>query len=126
MLQKILMVEDETDIQTIARVALEMVGKFDVEICSGGEEALQKAPTFAPDLIVLDVMMPVMDGPMTMARLRELDGFSQTPIVFMTAKAQPEEAAGYRALGAAAVIMKPFDPMTLADELRTIYGQATA
>ena len=126
MLQKILMVEDETDIQTIARVALELVGGFDVEICSGGEEALAKAPAFAPDLIVLDVMMPVMDGPMTLAHLRELEGFRDTPVVFMTAKAQPDEAAGYRALGAAAVIQKPFDPMTLADELRTVYAQATA
>lgn len=126
MLQRILMVEDETDIQTIARVALEAVGGFDVEICSGGAEALVKAPAFAPDLIVLDVMMPVMDGPMTLARLRELDGFAATPIVFMTAKAQPEEAAGYRALGAAGVISKPFDPMALADELRTIYDRATA
>jgi CheY-like chemotaxis protein len=121
MLQKILMVEDETDIQHIARVALEMVGGLQVEMCNGGAEALAKASAFAPDLIVLDVMMPVMDGPMTLARLREIDGLEQTPVVFMTAKAQPEEVAGYRALGAAAVISKPFDPMTLATELRAVY-----
>lgn len=124
MLNKILMVEDESDIQHIARVALEMVGGLQVEMCNGGEEALAKADAFGPDLIVLDVMMPVMDGPTTLLRLRELAGLEHTPVVFMTAKAQPEEAASYRALGAAAVISKPFDPMSLADELRTIYQSA--
>lgn len=126
MLHKILMVEDETDIQQIARVALEMVGGFTVEMCSGGEEALAKAAVFAPDLVVLDVMMPVMDGPMTFASLRKINGLQQTPIVFMTAKAQPDEVASYRALGAAAVISKPFDPMTLAKDLCAIYEKTCA
>jgi CheY-like chemotaxis protein len=123
MLHKILMVEDETDIQHIARVALEVVGGFEVEMCSGGVEALEKAALFAPDMIVLDVMMPVMDGPMTLAHLREIDGLQQTPIVFMTAKAQPDEVESYRALGAS-VISKPFDPMTLATDLRAIYERS--
>jgi len=120
-LQKVLYVEDEPDIQAVARVALEMIGGFTLTICSSGAQALQEAPAFAPDLILLDVMMPGMDGPTTLANLRQIDSLTNTPIVFMTAKVQANEVASYKALGAVDVIAKPFDPMTLAAQVRSIW-----
>jgi CheY-like chemotaxis protein len=78
-------------------------------------------PEFGPDLILLDVMMPVLDGPTTFQALREIPALSATPVVFMTAKVQTEEVAFYRELGAVDVIPKPFDPMTLADQIREIW-----
>ena len=120
-LTRVLYVEDEPDIQTVARLALEALGGFTVEICSSGDEALQKAPAFQPQLILLDVMMPGMDGPTTLGKLRELPQFAATPVVFMTAKVQPGEVAGYKELGAVDVIPKPFDPMTLAGKVQEIW-----
>ncbi len=120
-LPRILYVEDEPDIQTVARMALEMVGGFEVRICSSGEEALQEAEDFVPDMILLDVMMPGMDGPSTLEALRKKPAFADTPVAFMTAKVQPAEVAHYKSLGAREVIAKPFDPMTLADQVRAIW-----
>ncbi len=119
LLQKILYVEDEPDIQAVARIALEAVGGFQLLVCSSGQEALTAAPAFAPDLILLDVMMPGLDGPSTLVALRALPEFRATPIVFMTAKVQASEVARYRQIGALDVIAKPFDPMTLS---ATVYG----
>lgn len=123
-LSRILFVEDEPDIQVIARLALEAVGGFSVEICSSGEEALQKAVGLAPDLILLDVMMPGMDGPATLAALRRLPQFISTPVIFMTAKVQPSEVSQYKALGALDVVAKPFDPMTLSATIKNIWLRA--
>lgn len=122
MLTRILMVEDDPDIQAVARLALEALGGFTVEMCGGGQEALQKAPVFAPDLILLDVMMPDMDGPTTLARLHELPAFRSTPVVFMTARVQQDEVERYKSMGAIDVIPKPFDPMSLADTVKTIWA----
>jgi two-component system, OmpR family, response regulator len=120
-LQRILYVEDEVDIQAVAKLALEMVGGFTVKICSSGEEAMKEAVAFAPDMILLDVMMPGMDGPGTLAALRTLPSLATVPVAFMTAKVQPQEVAHYKSLGARDVIAKPFDPMTLADKVRAIW-----
>lgn len=120
-LTRILYVEDEPDIQTVARLALETLGGFTVEVCSSGSEALAKAPTFRPQLVLLDVMMPAMDGPSTLDKLRELPQFSVTPVIFMTAKVQPGEVADYKAMGAVDVIPKPFDPMTLSGQVQAIW-----
>jgi len=120
-LTRILYVEDEPDIQTVARLALETLGGFTVEICSSGSEALDRAPGFQPQFILLDVMMPGMDGPTTLGKLRELPQFASTPVIFMTAKVQPSEVAGYRAIGAVDVIPKPFDPMTLSVQVQAIW-----
>lgn len=120
-LVRILYVEDEPDIQTVARLALEALGGFVVEICSSGNEALQRAPGFQPQLILLDVMMPGMDGPSTLKMLRALPQFSRTPVIFMTAKVQPDEVAGYKEVGAVDVIPKPFDPMTLSSQVQAIW-----
>ncbi len=120
-LQRILYVEDEPDIQAVARLALEMVGGFTVKVCSSGEAALVEAVAFAPDLILLDVMMPGMDGPTTLAALRRQPALAATPVAFMTAKVQPHEIAQFKALGALDVIAKPFDPMTLAAQVRALW-----
>ncbi len=94
-LHRILYVEDEPDIQAVAKLALEMVGGFTVKVCSSGEEALREAAAFAPDMILLDVMMPGMDGPSTLKALRELPSLAELPVAFMTAKVQPAEVAHY-------------------------------
>ncbi len=120
-LKKILYVEDEPDIQEIARLALELAGGFEVEVCGSGEEALRVAPVFAPDLVLLDVMMPHMDGPTTFQELRKDSRLANTPIIFMTAKVQAHEIAQYMELGALDVISKPIDPMALPDTVRSIW-----
>jgi two-component system, OmpR family, response regulator len=122
-LQRLIYVEDEPDIQAVARLALEAVGGFTVEVCSSGEEALRRAPVFRPDLILLDVMMPGMDGPGTLQALRALPELATTPAVFMTAKVQPAEVAHFKSLGALDVIAKPFDPMKLSDIVREIWNR---
>lgn len=121
-LRRILLVEDDPDIRIVARLALADLAGFELEVCSSGPEALEKAPGFAPDLIILDVMMPVLDGPSTLKELRLESSLAETPVIFMTAKAQPEEVAEYRRLGALEVIVKPFDPMALGDEVRRIWS----
>lgn len=121
-LQKILYVEDEPDIQAVARLALEAVGGYTIDIASSGEEALGKAASFQPDLILLDVMMPRMDGPTTLQALRGMPELAETPVIFMTAKVQPHEVAQYKALGAIGVIAKPFDPMKLAAEVGALWS----
>lgn len=121
-LERITYVEDEPDIRTIAEIALTTVGGFNVDTCSCGKEALDRAPGFGPDLVLLDVMMPEMDGPEVFRQLRKSPDTSETPVVFMTAKVQPAEVAEYLSLGAIGVISKPFDPITLADELRAIWN----
>jgi CheY-like chemotaxis protein len=120
-LERILYVEDDDDIRTLAGFALKAVGGFTVEPCASGREALDKAPGFAPQLFLLDVMMPGMDGPTTLARLRALPGLEAVPAIFMTAKVQPQEVQRYKALGSLDVISKPFDPMTLSSGVRAIW-----
>lgn len=120
-LTRILYVEDEPDIQAVARIALETVGGFTLTICGSGKEALANAAAFAPDLLLLDVMMPGMDGVTTLQELRKQSAMSATPVMFMTAKVQPQEIAQLMSLGALDVIPKPFDPMTLADQIRRLW-----
>jgi len=120
-LSRILYVEDEPDIRAVAKLALEMVGGFTVKICESGEQALREAATFAPDMILLDVMMPGLDGPATLKGLREQPALANVPAAFMTAKIQPAEVAFYKSLGAIEVIAKPFDPMTLATQVRAAW-----
>jgi two-component system OmpR family response regulator len=123
-LQRILHVEDDASIQAVTRLALEAVGGFEVLTCSSGQEALEQLHTFAPDFILLDVMMPGMDGPQTLHQIAQQVNISQVPVVFMTAKVQPTEVSYYRSLGARDVIIKPFDPMLLAAQVRKIWNQA--
>lgn len=122
-LSRILYVEDEPDIQMVARLALEAIGGYVVEVCGSGRQALLTAPAWNPDLILLDVMMPEMDGPTTLQALRTLSETAAIPVIFMTAKVQPNEVAQYKAMGALEVVAKPFDPMTLAAQIQTIWEQ---
>ena len=114
---KLLYVEDEADIREIAGFALEDEG-FDIVFCESGEQAVEKAVEFQPQVILLDVMMPGMDGPSTLKNLRTIPGLETTPVIFLTAKVQPNEIQDFIALGAIDVIPKPFDPMTLAETIR--------
>ncbi len=123
-LERIMYAEDEPDIQAVARLALEMLGGFQVRVCGNGQEALAAVRDFAPDLILLDVMMPGMDGPSTLERLRADPATAGIPVIFLTAKVQPAEVVHYQSLGALNVIAKPFDPMTLAAQVRQIWGAA--
>lgn len=122
-LKKILLVEDEPDIRAIACVSLEDIGGFTVEYCASGKEALEVAENFAPDLILLDVMMPEMDGVTTLKKLREKPLLKKTPVIFLTARTQVSDIARYIELGALTVITKPFNPMSLAEVLQTIWRQ---
>ncbi len=120
-LKRIMYVEDEPDIRAVAELALVTVGGFDVEICESGKQALACVEAYQPDLILLDVMMPGMDGRETLKALRALPSLADIPVAFMTAKVQPAEVAEYKRLGAVDVIAKPFDPMTLPDTVREVW-----
>ena len=120
---RILYVEDEDDIRMVAQIALDGDG-FELLTCSSGQEALNKAGELHPDVLLLDVMMPGMDGPTTLSKLREIPHLAETPAIFMTAKVQPSEVKQLKDLGALDVIAKPFDPMGLADQLRSILEAA--
>lgn len=122
-LQRILLVEDDDDIRTVTRLALESLGGFSVHACASGPEALRDGREFAPQLVILDVMMPDMDGPSTLEALRATSGLQDVPVVFLTAKVQAPEIARYRDLGAADVIAKPFDPMTLCQKVAAIWAR---
>ncbi len=123
-IERVLYVEDEPDIQAVARVALEAVGGFEVQIYNSGSDAMEhldEIQRFNPDVILLDVMMPGMDGPGTLSALRREHHFAQTPVIFMTAKVQPHEVANFKAMGALDVIPKPFDPMNLSTCIKKIW-----
>jgi two-component system, OmpR family, response regulator len=120
---KVLLVDDEEDVREIARLSLGRVGGMDVCEASNGPEALQRAEEEKPDFILMDMMMPGMDGPATLLALRANPSTASIPIVFLTAKALPSEVERLHQLGAAGVITKPFDPMTLAREVRRVLGQ---
>ncbi len=120
-LRRVLLVEDELDIQIVARLALKDIGSLEVEVCGSGIEALEIAPRFRPELILLDVMMPEPDGLATLKALARKPETASIPVVFVTAKAQSHEIEEYLRLGALDVIVKPFDPMTLADRVHEIW-----
>ena len=120
-LEKILLAEDEEDIRTIAQIALEDIGQLQAEFCASGQEVLNKVDSFRPDLIILDVMMPGMDGVATFHALQKKPEFAKIPVIFMTAKVQSTEILSYKEMGALEVIAKPFDPMTLADQIQSIW-----
>ncbi len=122
-LRRILYVEDDAPIRTVGLVTLRTIGRFEVVACASGAEAIAQAPSAGADLILLDAMMPGMDGPETLARLRQIPETATTPVVFLTARVQPEAIAELRALGAVAVLAKPFEPMGLPEKLRKIWAR---
>lgn len=113
----ILYVEDEPDIRMIGKRSMQSIGKFVVKECASGHDALAAVASFTPDVLVLDVMMPYMNGPETLQKLRALPVTASTPVIFMTAKVQANEVSEYMALGAIGVIAKPFEPMSLAQQI---------
>jgi CheY-like chemotaxis protein len=119
---KVLIIDDEGDIRRIARLGLSRVGKMDVVDAESGTEGVRKAQEERPDAILLDVMMPGLDGPSTLAALRANPATASIPVVFLTAKAMTSEVDRLRDLGARGVLTKPFDPMTLARDLRAVLG----
>jgi CheY-like chemotaxis protein len=121
---KVLLVDDDDDIRSIGELALVEVGGMSVVLASSGAMALEVAERELPDVVLLDVMMPGMDGLTTFRRLREQPATATIPIVFVTAKVQRHEVQRYLELGAIGVIGKPFDPMTLPDELRAILARS--
>lgn len=122
-LKNILYAEDEADIRQIAVLALETLGGFTVETCESGVGIVDKARSCQPDLVILDVMMPEVDGPSAFAALRNTPEFAATPILFMTAKVQPHEVAELMKLGAADVISKPFEPVALPQQILSIWNR---
>jgi CheY-like chemotaxis protein len=116
---RILHVDDEPDIREVVELSLALDPAFAVRSCASGGDALAAVAEWPPDLILCDVMMPVMDGPATLMRLRESPRTAHIPVVFMTARAQTRELEHFKSLGATGVIAKPFDPMTLAASIRS-------
>ncbi len=122
-IQKVLLVDDEEDLRRIGHLGLGAVGKWQVILAVSGEDAIEKAREARPDLVLLDVLMPGIDGPTTCERLKADPATRDIPVIFLTANTQPHEIDRYLALGARGVIRKPFDPMQLAAEVRRLLGE---
>jgi CheY-like chemotaxis protein len=121
---KVLIIDDEADIRKIAKLSLSRVGGMQVVEAAGGADGVRLAESERPDAILLDVMMPGMDGPATLAMLKAGEATSKIPVVFLTAKAMSVELERLKALGAVAVLTKPFDPMKLPQELKAALESA--
>ena len=125
-LRSVLYVDDEADIREVVELSLGLVEGLTIRTCDSGESALRELARIRPDIVLLDVMMPGMDGPSTLTRIRAQPQFAHIPVIFMTAKAMPQEVARFRELGAVAVIAKPFDPMTLGQQVVKIWESVGA
>lgn len=123
-LRTLLYVDDEPDIREVVQLALSLAKSLEVHVCESGEQALAELPLIKPDLVMLDVMMPGMDGPTTMSRMRADPMLADIPVVFITAKAMPQEITRFRELGAIGVIPKPFDPMRLSEQVFSLWESA--
>ncbi|HEU0014886.1 MAG TPA: response regulator [Longimicrobium sp.] len=122
MARKILLVDDEDDIREVAQLSLEMTAGWDVAVARSGPEALAMAAAERPDAILMDVMMPGMDGPTAVRRLREDPATADIPVVLLTAKTQAADRRRFDELGVAGVLGKPFDPMELAAQVAGALG----
>jgi len=119
---RILYIDDEADIREVAELALGLDPEFEVQTAASGAEGIATAEQWAPDLILLDVMMPGMDGPTTFRGLQDRPGCASIPVVFITARTQQQDVAALEALGARGVLAKPFDPMALAAQVKAFLG----
>ncbi|MFT5611083.1 MAG: two-component system OmpR family response regulator [Polaribacter sp.] len=120
-LVRILCAEDDADIQELVSLSLTMVGDLTIKRCDTGLEAVDAVEAFDPQLLLLDVMMPFLDGPGALKAIREIEAYKNIPAVFLTAKVQRHEVEGYLDFGGTRVIPKPFDPMTLAIEIQEFW-----
>ena len=121
-LHRILYVDDEPSMLAVAQIVLEEEAGFTVEVCRSGEEAQAKGAAFRPDLILLDMQMPDMDGATTLGALRRIPALSATPVICITAAREADELARMKTMGVLDVIAKPFDPETLADTIDAIWS----
>jgi two-component system OmpR family response regulator len=120
---KVLLIDDEEDIRKIGQLSLEAVGKFQAILAASAREGIELALVDRPDLILMDMMMPGMDGLTALQEIQRAPELRGVPVLFMTAKVQRTDVARYVQMGAAGVIQKPFDPMTLPDEIRRVLGR---
>lgn len=121
-LNRICYVEDDEDIQRIVRMSLEKVGKMTVAVVTDPTRAIETISEFRPDLVMLDWMMPVMDGPTLFKQMKLRPELSGLPVVFITARASQRDLDELKTLGAAGTISKPFSPKDLPDQLRAIWA----
>jgi two-component system, OmpR family, response regulator len=121
-LRKILHVDDNPDILTVSKLALERVGGYEVRVANSGKEAVVLAAQFLPDLILLDVLMPEMDGCATLVALRGAPETLRIPVIFLSASVMPEKVMEYKRLGALDVIAKPFDPLKLPEQVSILWN----
>ena len=123
-MKTILHIEDDQDILEIAKLSLELSGEYSVVQFADPEAGLAAARDVAPDVVLLDLMMPGISGDQVLARLREIDTLAQTPVIFMTARAQRQEVQDLIDKGAQGVIVKPFDPMTLGSQISALASKS--
>ncbi len=122
-IEKVLLVDDDPDIRTIGRMSLQKVGGWSVVEAANGQEGIEMARQEKPDVILMDMMMPVMDGRAALAEILEDPDISRIPVVFLTAKVQTGEVSEYVSYGAIGVIGKPFDPIELPAQIREIVAR---
>lgn len=123
-LKKILYAEDEPDVQTIVELTVQTMSNYAIKICDNGKNLLESVEEYNPDLILLDVMMPQMDGPTTFKNLQENPKTKNIPVIFMTAKAQVHEIETFKQTGIVGIITKPFDPISLCSEIERIWNES--
>lgn len=119
---RLLLVDDDDDIREVAQAAIELLGDWEVVTAASGSEALDLAESQSFDAVVLDVMMPELDGPSTLQRLRAMTDHEAVPVVFLTAKVRASDRDRFAGMGICGVVTKPFDPMTLADQLADCFS----
>lgn len=122
-IRKVLLVDDEPDVRLVVRLSLERIGRWKVAVACSGVDALRALENDLPDVILLDVMMPEMDGPTTLLQLRQQPATAAVPVIFFTAKSQPHDIARFMGLGAKGVITKPFDPLLLPEQIRQLVAE---
>lgn len=119
-MKTVLLVDDEDDIREVAQMSLEVTAGWNIEGANCGTAGIEKAKNLKPDAILLDVMMPDMDGPTTFKKIQEIPELKGTPVILMTAKVQASDLEQFKAIGVSGVIAKPFDPMSLAEKVKEI------
>ena len=124
-ISKVLLVDDDPNIRLVSQISLEEIGGWKVVAAASGKEGLDLAERERPCLILLDIMMPIMDGPTTFRELQKRDSIKHIPVIFLTAKVQSHEVESYKQLGAIGVLAKPFDPMKLASEIEALLNASS-
>lgn len=119
-LNRIICADDEADMRMLIKMSLENVGGYEVMVCSSGQELLDKITHWNPELVILDAVMPGMDGLETLKQLRIQDKYAETPVIFMTGKAREREHE-FKDAGALGVVTKPFDPIYLAQDVQKLW-----